>query len=205
MNSTNVGGAVDGWVAEHDLGLLAAAHRVRVLGDQPAEEGVERAGRDPGLPALQRLVQRRDQPVDVPAGARGDVDPRRPLHLHQLALDLAVEVVAALLVDQVPLVERDHQRPPGLADGLHDPLVLLGDRLRAVEHQDGDLGAVDRRRGAQRGVVLVPRGLLDPLADAGGVDEPPGPAAQLDQLVDRVDGGARDVVDDDPLLRRPAC
>ena len=38
VNSTNVGGAVDGLGAEQDLGLLAAAHRVRVLGDQPAEE-----------------------------------------------------------------------------------------------------------------------------------------------------------------------
>ena len=44
----------------------------------------------------------------------------------------------------------------------------------AVEHEDGDLGPVDRGGGAQRGVVLVARGLLDPLADAGGVDEPPG-------------------------------
>ena len=42
--------------------------------------------------------------------------------------------------------------------------------------------------------------LLDPLADARGVDEAPGAAAELDQLVDRVDGGAGDVVDDDPLL-----
>jgi hypothetical protein len=75
------------------------------------------------------LVQRRDQAVDVPAGAGGDVDPGRPLHLHQLALDLAVEVVAALLVDQVPLVERDHQGAAGLAHGLDDALVLLGDGL----------------------------------------------------------------------------
>ena len=37
--------------------------------------------------------------------------------------------------------------------------------------------------------------LLDPLADACGVDEPPEPIAEVDQLVDRVDGGARDVVD----------
>ena len=44
------------------------------------------------------------------------------------------------------------------------------------------------------------RGLLDPLADAGGVDEAPGAAAELDQLVDRVDGGAGDVVDDDALV-----
>ena len=113
---------------------------------------------------------------------------------------LAVEVVAAVLVDEVPLVERDHQRPAGLADHLDDPLVLLGDRLRWRRDQHGHLGPLDRGRGAQAGVVLVARRLLDPPADAGGVDEPPGPAAELDQLVDRVDGGAGDVVDDDPLL-----
>ena len=72
----------------------------------------------------------------------------------------------------------------------------------AVDDEHGDLGAVDRGRGAQRGVVLVPGGLLDPLADAGGVDEAPGLAAELDQLVDRVDGGAGDVVDDDAVLAR---
>src|SRR6478736_2926938 len=44
--------------AEQDLGLLAAAHRVRVLGDQPAEEGVQRTGGHAGLPALERLVER---------------------------------------------------------------------------------------------------------------------------------------------------
>ena len=115
VNSTNVGGAVEAWVPNRILRLLAAADRVRVLGDQPAEERVQRAGRDAGLPALERRVERRHQPVDVPAGAGGDVDPRRPLHPDQLALDLAVEVVAALLVDEVPLVEGDHQRPAGLA------------------------------------------------------------------------------------------
>src|SRR3954469_19350931 len=61
--------------AEQHLGLLAAAHRVRVLGDESAEEGVELAGADPRLPALQRSLQRRHQAVDVPAGAGGHVDP----------------------------------------------------------------------------------------------------------------------------------
>src|SRR3954451_4739322 len=37
--------------AEEHLRLLAAAHGVRVLGDQPAEEGVQLAGADPRLPA----------------------------------------------------------------------------------------------------------------------------------------------------------
>ena len=39
-------------------------------------------------------------------------------------------------------------------------------------------------------------------ADAGGVDEAPELAAELDLLVDRVAGGAGQLVDDDPLLPR---
>ena len=38
--------------------------------------------------------------------------------------------------------------------------------------------------------------------DAGGVDEPPQLAAELDDLVDRVAGGAGQLVDDDALLAR---
>ena len=72
-----------------------------------------------------------------------------------LALDLALQVVAALLVDQVPLVERDHQGPARLAHGLEDADVLLGDALVGVEHEHGDLRPVDGGRGAERGVELV--------------------------------------------------
>ena len=169
---------------------------------EAAEEAVERAGGDPGLPAFDRLVECGHEPVDVPAGLRRQVDPRRPLHLHQLALDLAVEVVAPLLVDQVPLVERDHQGSSGLPDGLDDPLVLLGDRRRTVDDQDGHLGPLDGGRRTQRGVVLVAGRLLDPLADASGVDEPPLAAAERHQLVHRVHSGARHVVDDDPVRAR---
>ena len=34
----------------------------------------------------------------------------------QVLLDLALEVVAAVLVEQVPLVVRDHERAAGLED-----------------------------------------------------------------------------------------
>src|SRR6186997_1977674 len=43
---------------------------------------------------------------------------------------------------------------------------------------------------------------MDPAADAGRVHEAPGLAAQLDQLVDGVTGGARNLVDDDAVLAR---
>ena len=77
--------------------------------------------------------------------------------------------------------------------------VLLGQRLAGVEQHDGDLGLLQRGLGAQRGVEVRALGLVHPPPDAGGVDEPPRPAAELDELVDRVAGGPGDRVDDDPL------
>ena len=120
-------------------------------------------------------------------------------------LDLALEVVAALLVEEVPLVVGDDQGAAGVDDLLDDADVLLGDRLGGVDEHDRDLGLLERGLGAQRGVEVGAAGLVDAAADAGRVDEAPGLAAELDQLVDRVAGGAGDVVDDDPLVRRPAC
>src|SRR6266702_5291515 len=95
--------------AEQDPGLLAAAHGVGVLGDQRAEEGVELAGGDAGLPALQRGLDRGDELVHVASRARRDVDPRRPLDLDELLLDLALQVVPALVVELVPLVVGDDE------------------------------------------------------------------------------------------------
>ena len=82
MNSTNVGGAVVAWAPTTIVGLLPAAHRLRVLGHQPAEEGVETTGGDPGLPALQGLVERRGRLVLVRFGDR-----------HETIVDRAVEGV----------------------------------------------------------------------------------------------------------------
>ena len=44
----------------------------------------------------------------------------------ELAVDLPLQVVAPVLVDQVPLVEGEHQRPAGLDHHRDDALVLLG-------------------------------------------------------------------------------
>ena len=115
-------------------------------------------------------------------------------------LDLALEEVAALLVGEVPLVVGDDQRAAGVDDLLHDADVLLGDGLRGVDEHDGHLGLLERGLGAQRGVEVGAAGLVHAAADAGGVDEAPRLATELDQLVDGVAGGAGDVVDDDPLV-----
>ena len=85
------------------------------------------------------------QPVHVPAGQRRDVDPGRPLHLHQVLLELALEVAAALLVDEVPLVVGEHDGAAGIDDHLDDAGVLLRQRLPGVQQDDGDLGLLQRR------------------------------------------------------------
>ena len=89
---------------------------------------------------------------------------------------------------------------PDSSTARDDPLVLLAERLAGVDHDDRHLGALHRAGGAQRRVVLVSARVLDPSPDPGGVDELPGPTAELDQLVDRVDRRAGRVVHDDPLL-----
>src|SRR6478672_11431786 len=114
---------------EQDARLLAAAHRVRVGGDDLAEERVEPARRHAVVPRLQGPLQRRDELLDRTPGLGRDVDARRPRHLDQLALDLALEVVPTLLVEQVPLVVGHHECPTGVDDVLHDADVLLGDGL----------------------------------------------------------------------------
>ncbi len=163
------------------------------------DELVQPTGGDAGLPALQGHLDCGGQLLDVALGGGGDVDARRPRHLHQVALDLALEVLAALLVGEVPLVVGEDEGTAGLDHHGDDADVLLAQLLGGVDEHDGHLGAVERGLRAQGRVVLVAAGLLGPAADARGVDEPPPAALELDQLVDRVDRGARDAVDHDAL------
>ena len=114
VNSTNVGGRVVAWVAN------------RILGCLPPRTGGGVAATTSSSQALSRPVGIRvshDSSAvrsagasfgDGPPGQRGDVDPLRPLHADQVAFDLALERQPPVLVDEVPLVERQHQRPPGL-------------------------------------------------------------------------------------------
>ncbi|MBG9885290.1 hypothetical protein ABE10_01540, partial [Bacillus toyonensis] len=80
--------------AEQDPRLLPATHGMRMGGDQLGEEGVELPGRDAAVPVLQRGLQRRDELVEVTAGPCRDVHPRRPGHVCEVLLDLALQVAA---------------------------------------------------------------------------------------------------------------
>ena len=154
-------------------------------------------GGDARLPALQGRVQGPHDPVRVPPGPGRQVDARGPLYLHEVPLQLAAERALALLVDQVPLVRDDHQGAPGVDDLLDDAHVLLGEGLGAVDEDQGDLGLLDGRLRADGGVVVRARRAVRLAADPGGVDEPPGAPVELDELVDRIAGGAGQLVDDD--------
>ena len=108
--------------------------------------------------------------------------------------------VAPLLAQAIPLVDRHHQRPPGLEDEAGDVRVLLGDVLPRIEHQDHDVGILDRLQGLHHRELL--RRLVDlaAAAQAGGVDQRVGPPAALELDVDAVAGRAGLVEGDDALL-----
>src|SRR5690606_36911651 len=112
----------------------------------------------------------------------------------ELEIQFAVEFPAAVLIHEVPLVERDDQGLAGIGDHGQHALVLFGDRLGGGDEQDADLGGVDDAAGAQGGIELMPGGRFDLLAQTGGVDELPHVLVQLDDGVNRVDGGAGDIV-----------
>ncbi len=135
----------------------------------------------------------------MPTGLGRHVDPRRPRDLDELLLDLALQVVAPLLIDRVPLVVGHDQRPPGVDDLLDDPDVLLGDRLTRVDEHDGDLGLLQCGLRPQRGIEVGAPRLVDPPPDASRVDEPPLLAGDLDEFVHGVAGRPGDRVHDDPL------
>ena len=120
---------------------------------------------------------------------------RRPGHVRQVAPGLPGEHPAALLADQVPLVVDQYEGPPGVDRLLDDAHVLVGDRLGGVQEDDGDLGLLDGALGAQDRVVVGAAGLPHTTADPGGVHEDPLAPVELENLIDRVAGGARHLVD----------
>ena len=152
---------------EHDLRLLAAAHRRRGRGDQSRQPRVEPAGRNPGLPARPApsssagTSRSTCQPVFAEMLTRG-----AQRAVVQLAVDLPVQELPAVLVDQVPLVVGDDQRAASVDHHRDDPQVLLGQRLAGVDEHDRHLGSLERPLGPQRGEVIGALGFPHPPPDA---------------------------------------
>ena len=177
MKSTNVGGRVPAWVAKSTRGARPPRTGCGVACTTAVMNWLSWPVGYPLLPTGQRLAQGGRELLDRAAGLGGDVDPDRPRDAPQFPLDLLVEEVAAVVVDEVPLVEGEDEGPAGLGDHRQHALVLLADRLAGVDQHDGDLGRLDGAGGAQAGVVLGAAGGDDPPAQAGGVDEQPRLAA----------------------------
>lgn len=126
--------------------------------------------------------------------------------MREVLLDLALEITAPVLtvhvvvVQAVPLVERQHECSARFEHEVDDAHVLLTEGLRDVEDDHGDLCLLERCRRAQRRVEVGALLQVHAATDAGRVDEAPQLSADLDDLVDGVAGRAREFVHDDALL-----
>ena len=117
-------------------------------------------------------------------------------------LDVLVEGPVGLVLDEVPLVDRDDEAPALLDDVARDVGVLGGESLDGVDDEDRDVGAADRLQRTERREALRGRtaGDLAAAPDAGGVDEDDLAPAPLQRRVDRVAGRAGHLADDRPVL-----
>ena len=77
---------------------------------------------------------------------RGGEDDRRPWHELEGFLSLLDELAHRLVVllDQVPLVDDEHDPFLGFSDVSGHMLILRRERLGRIQHQNGDVAALDR-------------------------------------------------------------
>ena len=134
---------------EEDPRLFSSPYRVRVGSCKTAEECIELPRRNTRFPASCGRLDSLLKLVNVAAVERRDVDPRRPGIGLNVALDLALQIAAALFIGQIPLVVGDDHCPPRILDHREDAKVLIADRLRRVDDDHAHLGTLDGGLGAQ--------------------------------------------------------
>ena len=110
----------------------------------------------------------------------------RPIEEMKLAIELALDGRALVFVEPIPLVHRDHQRPPGLEDESGDMGVLFGDFLGAIEQQDRHVALFDRLQGLDDRELLDRFEHLAPAPQARGVDQRIALAAVFELDCDRI-------------------
>ena len=79
-------------------------------------------------------------------------------------------------------------------------LILLGDAIDRVDHQQRDIRPFDGAHGAQHAELLHPRVDLAGAADAGRIDQRDGHALPENLRVDGVARGTGDRADNDALF-----
>ena len=118
-------------------------------------------------------------------------------------LDFLFAGLADIVGHQIPLVDHDDAGASLLHDHVGDLLVLLGDAVHRVDHQNGDVASGDGILGALHREVLD--GVVDPacFADTGRVHQhvllATGLGHHLERHIDGIAGGPRDRADDHPL------
>ena len=100
--------------------------------------------------------------------------------------DSLADLEPALGVEQVPLVEQDHDRAARGVDPLGEALVLVSDTFGRIEDEQSHVGTVERSQCPHQRVVLRPLTASCPAAHPGGVDELDCSVVGLDHGVDGV-------------------
>ena len=147
-----------------------------------------------------RLLQLGPKPVDPLAGQRRDPKDRRTAEEAEFAFDVVTNFLTLFGVEQLPLVQQDHDRAAGCINALREPLILVGDTDRGVDDEERNIGLVDGLQGPHERVVL--RVFVDfcLATHPGGVHKPDGTCLRLDDRVNCVASRAGAVVHHRPFL-----
>ena len=127
----------------------------------------------------------------------GELQERQP------RFDLALHLLALVVVDRVPLVDGQHHGAAAFQDVAGDVGVLVGHALRRVQQQQHDVGRLDGLQGLDHRELLDRLEHLALAAQPGGVDQLELLAVALEGHGDGVARGARQVEGDQALFAQP--
>src|SRR5690606_22894039 len=97
--------------------------------------------------------------------------PPRVAHEFELPLDLGLHPLALGRAETVPLVDPDDERPSPLDREADQVQVLIRHALARVEHDDHDLGLLDRLEALHDAELLDRVADARPATNAGGIDQ----------------------------------
>ena len=171
-----------------------------MLGLSPLHQQVELAGRDPPVVGVDRLLERWQELVHAEPGLGADLEDGRIGEEPESVSDIGGDLGPGLGVEQLPLVEHDHDRTAGGIDALGQALILMGDAVGGIDDQHGRVGPIDRLQSPYERVVLG--ALVDTRLPAhpGGVDEAQRAVRRFDDRVDGVSRRTGHVVHDRTLI-----
>src|SRR6266550_1465157 len=178
-----------------DLRATALDDRRNLTFDGCSDDPVQFGRGDPLAPLAPDVDGHLQHPPDSLAGLRTDGDERGEIeerHLVVDPVDVLVERPIALVLDEVPFVDGDHEALALLDDIAGDMGVLSGEALDRVDDENGHIGPPDRPHRAERREALRGRSTGDLAAplDTRRIDQNDLAATPREARVDRVTGGS---------------